>query len=204
MQTASSHCHQHPSSPWLHLSGSYTGCESASVRLAGRLIVNWTFTACDWLLEVLPLVLVCLCYRLKEPLDLPWCLFSIKSPNSPFRPAAAKTTERPRSRQRSSWKTKSAKDVCKAAPVEFAATSGARDQNSHGSVGITLLSHGSDQFSDQQIRKRTKTGDTNRLLSEMCDCNVCCWCSTSLWTPCSSEAFRDQHMHNIYVDEYLY
>lgn len=156
MQTASSHCHQHPSSPWLHLSGSYTGCESASVRLAGRLIVNWTFTAWDWLLEVLPLVLVCLCYRLKEPLDLPWCLFSIKSPNSPFRPAAAKTTERPRSRQRSSWKTKSAKDVCKAAPVEFAATSGARDQNSHGSVRITLLSHGSDQFSDQQKKKKDK------------------------------------------------
>lgn len=112
--------------------------------------------SCDWLLEVLPLVLVCLCYRLKEPLDLPWCLFSIKSPNSPFRPAAAKTTERPRSRQRSSWKTKSAKDVCKAAPVEFAATSGARDQNSHGSVGITLLSHGSDQFSDQQKKKKDK------------------------------------------------
>lgn len=156
MQTASSHCDQHPSSPWLHLSGSYTGCESASVWLAGRLIVNWTFTACDWLLEVLPLVLVCLCYRLKEPLDLPWCLFSIKSPNSPFRPAAAKTTERPRSRQRSSWKTKSAKDVCKAAPVEFAATSGARDQISHGSVGITLLSHGSDQFSDQQKKKKDK------------------------------------------------
>lgn len=40
--------------------------------------------------------------------------------------------------------------------MEFAATSGVRDQNSHGSVGITLLSHGSDQFSDQQKKKKDK------------------------------------------------